>query len=266
MTNQPPELPLHPDSNPSDTRHSRKNRFVAAAAGILFSAGIGGATSYALRDSPPQAIEQGDDEPAPARITPEVTSDPETGEQLSHTVVASIFGIGEPAGPDNDYITNEDLSWRGGINQATGNPIAIDLFGGIDDASKRRPDGLPEGFTPLHNPYYFALPAGEFTETGLIPGVREKSPWADEASSLASDESLFQGRWVAVSRTDADGTKREAFAQWIDVGPNEEMDHAYVFGDDQPSNTFGLKAGIDISPVAAHDLGFSIQEGGADVT
>jgi hypothetical protein len=167
----------------------------------------------------------------PAEQTESTPSAPEAKEVISHEVTATVYWIGEDATADNDYISNVPSAW---------DSDAVERFGGIDS-----PDG--RNFTPEHNTFYFALPAAEFTEDGLIQGAREASPWASEIPELAEDESLFKGRWVKLG----DGV----YAQWQDVGPNEEHDYDYVFGGEQPTNTFGERAGIDLSPDAANELG-----------
>lgn len=93
---------------------------------------------------------------------------------------------------------------------------ASQRFGGYDGASgsdssvtdvPRNSNGIVTEFTPRHNPYYFALPAGEFDENGLIPGARERSPWANEETG--EEESLFKGRWIRVT-----GGQSTIYAQW----------------------------------------------------
>jgi hypothetical protein len=135
----------------------------------------------------------------------------------------------EVMGEDNDFIS----AWDSNTAKS---------FCGIDSPKGR-------DFTPKHNSFYFALPAKEFTEDGIVKGAREASPWANEISSLGEDESLFKGRWV---RLESEG--REAYAQWHNVGPSQEDDYAYVFGTKEPANTFGEQAGIDLSPDAANTL------------
>lgn len=163
-----------------------------------------------------------------------------------HEVTATIYYIGERESADNDYISNVPSAW---------DSDAAARFGGIDT-----PEGkLTRNFEPKHNPFYFALPASEFNEDGLIPGAREKSPWANE--SVSDDESLFKGRWIKVKRGE-----KTIYAQWHDVGPNVKDDYGYVFGTGEPKNTFKLKAGLDLSPDAAEALEFDYEKGGAKVT
>lgn len=159
-----------------------------------------------------------------------------------HEVIATIYWIGEEATAANDYISNVGSAW---------DSDAVGRFGGVD--------GLLRNFIPMHNTFYFALPAGEFDEKGLITGAREASPWTKEMGALTEAQSLFKGRWAKVT---ADG--HSIYAQWHDVGPNEEQDYGYVFGQDKPDNRFGLKAGIDLSPDAAKALRFA--DGGKSVS
>lgn len=163
----------------------------------------------------------------------------------THTnIIASIYYIGETASPENDFVSNIPSSW---------DSDTVETFGGKDSANGRR------DFRPKHNTFYFALPAAEFNESGLIPDAREKSPWAGE--EVGPNESLFKGRWIEITRGD-----RVTYAQWHDVGPNEETDYDYVFGTSSPTNDFGLKAGIDLSPDAAMALGFDYKDGSARIS
>ena len=159
-----------------------------------------------------------------------------------HTVTASVFWVGEKPSADNGSITNEETEWDK-------DPMA--RFGGVDTPGGR-------DFTPKHNPFYFALPAMEFTENRPVPGAHEASPWAAEAGSLGENKSLFKGRWVRMQHGE-----KVAYGQWLDTGPFVEDDYDYVFGDAEPSNTEGLGAGLDVSPDTAAYLGF---EGSGEVT
>jgi hypothetical protein len=102
-------------------------------------------------------------------------------------------------------------------------------------------------FTPKQNPFYVALPYGEFTEHGnALKKNARHAPW------YRSDlDPLLKNRWVEVRR---DGLS--CFAQWQDVGPCNEDDFGFVFGDAlKPLNTFDAKAGLDVSPAVWHYLG-----------
>jgi hypothetical protein len=174
-----------------------------------------------------------------------------------HTkIIATVFYLGEDASEANAGISNVPTAWDGN---------SVERFGGVDDPSRRSEDSGPIGFRPKHNPYYFALPADEFDKKRPIKGAHETSPWVGEP--VGEGRSLFKGRWIEVKRDGA-----SVYAQWVDCGPsddpNEARDYGYVFGanDVRPKNTFGLKAGLDLSPAAAHALGFGVKEGGAEVS
>jgi hypothetical protein len=155
---------------------------------------------------------------------------------LHKDITATVYWIGEGATADNGHISNVPSAWSSD---------AVKDFGGVDTPGER-------SFVPKHNTFYVALPAAEFNESGLQEGVYDASPWANEARSLKEGESLFKGRWVKLSAGD-----HTSYAQWQDVGPCADeqpeclTDYDYVFGDKQPINTFGQKAGIDLSPDAA---------------
>jgi hypothetical protein len=173
----------------------------------------------------------------------------------SHSVTATIFWVGEGADSSNANIDNISTEWDSHADKS---------FGGIDDPYKRSSKGLPK-FKPKQNPYYIALPASEFDHNGLIKGAREHAPWYN--GETGQHASIFKGKWVKITRNN-----NTVFAQWLDTGPGDDptqtRDYSYVFGDSSatPRNKFGLKAGIDLSPTAAHDLGFSMKQGKANVT
>lgn len=197
-----------------------------------------------------------------AIATPEATTrTPEAAKYPAHNVVATVFYIGEEASDQNAGIDNISTEWES---------HAPTQFGGVDDPQARTADGLPRK-VPKENPFYFALPASEFDDNGPIKGAREASPWAAEASRLPQDDSqsLFKGRWVEVNRV---GSNEKTYGQWLDTGPGDDAeavrDYGYVFGDGEqrPRNQYGLKAGIDLSPTMAAQLGFDIESGSAEVT
>ena len=179
--------------------------------------------------------------PAPASTPTSVSA----AKYPSHMVMATVFYIGEGASQANAGISNATTEWDS-------NPVG--RFGGIDNPRSRKADGTPL-FKPKHNPYYVALPASEFSDTGPIAAARKSSLWAAEAKGLGEEKSLFKGRWVKVSK----GSK-VVYGQWLDTGPSDDpsatQDYGYVFGDSKvkPKNTFGLKAGIDLSPSMAFTL------------
>lgn len=159
-----------------------------------------------------------------------------------HSVTGTVFWIGEQESVDNAFITNVETAW---------DVRAVETFGGVDDPRQRSADGVkPAAFDPKHNPFYMALPAAEFTKNGLLDEARIKSYWNNEA--VPDKQSLFKGRWAEVYYQG-----KVVYVQWVDVGPFEEQDYDYVFGQNKPKNTFGKAAGIDLSPAAEAQLGFT---------
>jgi hypothetical protein len=105
---------------------------------------------------------------------------------------------------------------------------------------------MPSAFTPKQNPFYVALPYGETKENGALKESAKRIPGYGKGK-----EPITRNRWVEIRRKG-----KSCFAQWQDVGPYEADDFNWVFGDAAtPKNTFGLKAGLDISPAVAQYLG-----------
>ena len=174
-----------------------------------------------------------------ATVSPPATpeKEPNRMEYPVHSdITATIFWVGEAADDSNDYIHNRSSAW-------TADWVAA--FGGVDDP-ERRCDFKPCGFTPKENPFYFALPFGDYTETGMKPAAElAVIPWYD--SSVQSGGSLLKNRWIEVTTG-----KKTVYAQWEDVGPFESDDAGYVFGGQRPKET---RAGLDLSPAAGAYLG-----------
>lgn len=156
-------------------------------------------------------------------------------------ITATCFWGGELPSEENQYISNEPFAWTG--NQ-------VKAFGGVDTPDNRDPLNPyhPAGFTPLENPFYVALPAAEYDENGLIFMARESSHWWKE--SVPEGQSLFKNRWVEVRQGEI-----SCYGQWEDVGPGNDRQYDYVFGNARTENEFGLQAGIDLSPAMAICLG-----------
>lgn len=173
-----------------------------------------------------------DEYPSPAAHETEQTID-----YLPHTVVATTYWIGEGETASNDYISNQPSAWSSD---------AAAEFGGADTLRSRN-------FTPFHNTFYAALPAMEFDEQGLVKDAYANAPW--NPADLEEGESLFKGRWIRVEKDN-----QTIYVQWHDVGPCSQdqteclTDYNYVFGDEEPLNTFGQMAGIDLSPDASKAL------------
>ena len=125
--------------------------------------------------------------------------------------MTTLFWVGEPSNQENDFIPNDQSYWDKDWQEN---------YGGVDDP-ERRNRHWPAGFTPKQNPFYVALPYGEFTEQGdALKHNARHVPWY--RSGL---DPLLKNRWVEIRR---DG--RSCFAQWQDVGPCGEDDFDFVFG------------------------------------
>jgi hypothetical protein len=157
---------------------------------------------------------------------------------LTHSnIITTEFWVGEPADADNGYIANSASAWD---EQWKAH------YGGFDDPNNRN-GYLPAAFTPQENPFYFALPYSDFTDSG----VRKASAIAclNSNDSTLAAYSWCKNTWIAISH----GGKT-VYAQWEDVGPFEEDDTAYVFGSATPKNQQGAKAGLDVSPAVNNYL------------
>lgn len=150
-----------------------------------------------------------------------------------HTTTATKFWVGEAASPDNGYIANFSSAW-------TTDWVAA--FGGVDDPYSRCGYN-PCAFTPNENPFYAALPYGDYTESGQRSNLNV-IPWF--SGSVPNGSSILKNKWIAVS---ANG--KTTYVQWEDVGPFNDDDHGYVFG----TNASAYHAGIDLSPAAMDYLG-----------
>ena len=156
---------------------------------------------------------------------------------LHENVVTTIFWVGEEANPDtNDNIHNNSSAWANDWEAA---------FGGEDDPNDRC-GYVPCDFQPKENPFYFALPFGDYTEDGLKSDSELQAvPWY--TGSVKAGESILKNRWIEITHQ---GEK--AYAQWQDVGPFNDDDADYVFGTAEPKDP---RAGLDVSPAVADYLG-----------
>jgi hypothetical protein len=161
------------------------------------------------------------------------------GYPLRPNVTATVFWVGEQAGPDNGGIANDASAWDADWREH---------FGGVDDPRHRVRGGQwPAGFAPKENPYYFALPYSEFTDDGTVKADVSKVFWYDAKAPPKDGTSILKNRWIEVVHGD-----RTAYAQWQDVGPFETDDWQYVFGDAPPRYA---RSGLDLSPATAAALG-----------
>lgn len=143
---------------------------------------------------------------------------------------ATVFWVGEGATRENGFIQNGESAWDENWQEN---------YGGFDDPECRK-EYYPCGFIPRENPFYVALPYDDVDHERGRKVSATRIPWNDPTAT----ETLLKNRWVEVR---ANGTS--CYGQWEDVGPFEEDDIEYVFGDaKQPKNTLGEKAGIDLSP------------------
>ena len=182
--------------------------------------------------------------PSPSPVTRQKTSEANAVDMLSyptHTnITATIFWVGETAGPDNRNISNASSAWDNHW---------VKSFGGVDDPVKRS-GYFPAAFRPRENPFYFALPYNDFHANGS----RKKDalsavPWA-KRDGLKNGESIVKNRWIKITRNG-----KVAYAQWEDVGPFGWDDAAYVFGNARPKNKENDAAGLDVSPAVGDFLG-----------
>lgn len=153
-------------------------------------------------------------------------------------VITTLFWAGEGETADNGFIQNYHSAWD--------EEWSIH-FGGVDDPECRN-GYFPCTFTPKENPFYFALPYGEYGDDGAVKASAQKIPWY--AESQKNKTPLLKNRWIEVVYNG-----KTCYGQWEDVGPFEEDDFAYVFGNAKPKNQFGEKAGLDISPALWTCLG-----------
>jgi hypothetical protein len=147
--------------------------------------------------------------------------------------MTTMFWVGEPSDAENKFIPNHESYW---------DENWLEHFGGPDN-----PDKVPLPFTPKENPFYCALPYGELKGSGNLKKSALKIPWY----SPNSTSSLLKNRWIHVIYRG-----KSCFAQWEDVGPNNEKDWDWVFGTaEQPLSSFNNYAGLDLSPACFRYLG-----------
>lgn len=154
----------------------------------------------------------------------------------SKETMTSLFWVGESSDESNDFIANDRSYW---------DSFWLEHYGGIDSPEDRC-GYFPCGFTPLENPFYFALPYGDRDENGNQKESVKLIPWYDQAAG----RNALKNAWIKIEYQN-----RTCYAQWEDVGPSETDDFDYVFGDNEPKNSFGVSAGLDVSPAVWDCLG-----------
>ena len=160
--------------------------------------------------------------------------------QQFKTTMTTLFWAGEPSDSDNGFIANDQSFW---------DEKWMEHFGGLDDPTDRC-GYRPCAFMPKENPFYVALPYGDYDENGRFKESAKHIPWFP--AGPAGGKELLKNRWVAVRY----GSKT-CYAQWEDVGPFESDDFSYVFGTSSSENTYGERAGLDVSPAVWDCLGIS---------
>lgn len=161
---------------------------------------------------------------------------------LHTNVSVTLFWVGEDASNANSYIPNSQSAW---------DDKWAEHYGGVDDPYTRN-GYLPATFVPNENPFYFALPYNDFNGNGTRKNsVVDIVYWSGE-KQWGSQESMCKNRWIQLIK----GNKI-AYAQWEDVGPYNEDDSPYVFGNMNPQSAINNYAGLDISPAVRDYLGLS---------
>ena len=164
----------------------------------------------------------------------------DSGPVLHEGITVTFFWVGEDANEENGYIKNLHSAW---------DDRWMEHYGGVDDPDNRS-GYSPAGFTPLENPFYFALPYNDFGAGGKRKGsAYEDVFWAND-QEWGELESMCKNQWIKITKGDM-----IAYAQWEDAGPFGENDANYVFGDSPPRNLLNQRAGLDVSPAVRDFLG-----------
>ena len=154
------------------------------------------------------------------------------------STITTLFWVGEPSNSENANIPNHESYWDQDWKAH---------YGGTDDPEYRK-GYWPAKFRPRENPFYVALPYGEFTDANELKRGAKNVPWYQPGLSP-----LLKNRWVEIRRNG-----KSCFAQWQDVGPCGEDDFNFVFGSaPRPQNTFDARAGLDVSPAVWLHLGMN---------
>lgn len=127
----------------------------------------------------------------------------------------------------------------------------LEHYGGVDDPDNRN-GYFPADFTPLENPFYYALPYNDFDENGEREADADQVVYWSGEQEWGELESMCKNRWIKIIK----GNK-SVYAQWEDAGPFGEDDADYVFGDALPKNELNNDAGLDVSPAVRDFLSLS---------
>ncbi len=163
-----------------------------------------------------------------------------SGPVLHEDITVTLFWVGEEANEENGYIQNLRSVW---------DDRWMEHYGGVDDPDNRN-GYRPAGFTPLENPFYFALPYNDFGAGGWRrSSAYDDVFWADD-QEWGELESMCKNQWIEITKVSL-----TAYAQWEDAGPFGENDSGYVFGDALPRNLLNNRAGLDVSPAVRDYMG-----------
>ncbi|WP_200885771.1 hypothetical protein [Methylacidiphilum kamchatkense] len=130
-----------------------------------------------------------------------------------------------------------------GIFRSSWDEHWIRNYGG-EDSPEARAGLLPGTHAATLNPFYVALP---FNDIAYPVTARKWMPWFDP--SVPKGVSQCKGHWVEIKNK----WGKEAYAQWMDVGPYVADDYCYVFGACRPKS----KSGLDVSPAVKEYLGLN---------
>ncbi|HEX5456699.1 MAG TPA: hypothetical protein VFW77_05050 [Candidatus Saccharimonadales bacterium] len=175
----------------------------------------------------------------PHKVKP-VKTDRKSQKDTLKTVITTIFWVGEPADKDNNFISNLSSAW---INDWQ------DEYGGFDNPLYRT-GYRPKSFKPKENPFYIALPYDDLNQAGKRKNTSILCPNKDKPD--LRNYSWCKNSWIMIK-----SHGKTTYAQWEDVGPYETDDVNYVFGNSTPKNTYGAKAGLDVSPAVRDYLGLA---------
>ena len=81
--------------------------------------------------------------------------------------MTTMFWVGEQSDAENAFIPNDASYWDASWQSS---------FGGVDHPFERN-GHWPAGFTPKENPFYVALPYGEFEEDNSLKHAAQSVPW-----------------------------------------------------------------------------------------
>ncbi|HSX28341.1 MAG TPA: hypothetical protein VLF60_02730 [Candidatus Saccharimonadales bacterium] len=171
----------------------------------------------------------------PTGLAGSSSSNSSSGDWTHTHITTTFFWVGEPADSENDYITNVASAWDDQWQQH---------FGGADTPQSRN-GWWPAAFKPKENPFYIALPYNDFDAKGKRKASAQKC--LPTAVQTDANRSWCKNSWVMIRHNG-----QVVYAQWEDAGPLGEDDVDYVFGNSAFRNTWGAKAGLDVSP-AVHD-------------